>query len=93
VNEERRPVPARGVLLWNREDLEHVSLALSPTSGKHDERVGFPRFEIEPFDEIAVVGTAPRRQSILKHREELRRDVDLVEVWEAAQRTEPGRLR
>jgi len=89
VNEERGPVPALGVLLWNWEDLEHVGLALSAISGKQDERVGFPALEIEPFDEVFVVGAAPRRQSIPKHREELRRDVDLVKVSEAAQRPEP----
>ena len=90
VNEEGRPVAALGVLLWNRENLEHVSLALSATSGKHDERVGFPALEVEPFNEVFVVGAALGRQSILEHREQLRRDVDLVEIWEAAQRTEPG---
>jgi len=89
VDEERRPVPALGVLLWNWEDLEHVGLALSATSGKHDKRVGFPALEIEPFAEVFVVGAAPRQQAISKHREELRRDVDLVKVWEAAQRPEP----
>jgi len=90
VNEEGRPVAAISVLLWNREDLEHVGLALSATSGKHDERVGFPAIKIEPFDEVVVVGAALGRQSILEHREKLRREVDLVEVWKAAQRTEPG---
>jgi hypothetical protein len=90
VNEEGRPVAAISVLLWNREDLEHVGLALSATSGEHDERVGFPALEIEPFDEFVVVGTALRRQSIPEHREQLRGDVDLVEVREAAQRSEPG---
>lgn len=90
VNEERRPVAAVCVSLRNREDLEHVGLTLSATSGKHDERVGFPALKIEPFDEVVVVGAALGRQSILEHREKLRRDVDLVEVWEAAQRTEPG---
>lgn len=90
VNEEHRPVAARGVSLRNREDLEHVGLALSTTSGKHDERVGFPAIEIERFDELFVVGAALGRQSIPEHREQLRGDVDLVEVWEAAQRTESG---
>jgi hypothetical protein len=90
VNEESGPVAALGIPLWNREDLEHVGLALSATSGEHDERVGFPALEIEPFDEFVVVGATLRRQSIPEHRKELRRDVDLVEVREAAQRTEPG---
>ena len=92
VNEERGPVAAICVPVRNREDLEHVGLALSATSGKHDERVGFPALEIKPFDEVFVVWATLRGQAVPEHREQLPRDVDLVEVWEAAQRTEPGFL-
>jgi hypothetical protein len=89
VDEEGRPVAALSGRFRNGEDL-NVGLALSATSGEHDERVGFPALEIEPFDKFVVVRAALRRQSIPEHREQLRGDVDLVEVREAAQRSEPG---
>jgi hypothetical protein len=60
VNEEGRPVSALRVRLWNREDLEHVGLTLSTTSGKHDRGVGLLALEVQPLDAVLVVGPVLR---------------------------------